>query len=84
MNWLLYTNYPEGSQDLERVLTDKEVGPLYYSIALALTAFILQGTRRPYSVTTGSMPRSVVEGEIHPRARAKLSPQCLEVCFLPV
>ncbi|KAF8505074.1 monooxygenase [Hysterangium stoloniferum] len=37
------------------------------------------GKRRPFSVTAGSMPQSVVEEEIHPRARAKLSPQCLEV-----
>ncbi|KIJ26182.1 hypothetical protein M422DRAFT_272755 [Sphaerobolus stellatus SS14] len=38
-----------------------------------------QGKRRPFSVTTGSMPTSVVEEEIHAKTRAKLSPECLEL-----
>jgi len=38
-----------------------------------------EGKRRPFSVSSGSMPTSVVEEEIHPRARAKLCPQGLEV-----
>ncbi|GJJ07823.1 hypothetical protein Clacol_002028 [Clathrus columnatus] len=39
----------------------------------------INGKRRPFSVSAGYMPQSVVEEEIHPRAFAKLSPQCLEV-----
>ncbi|KAF8501939.1 hypothetical protein JB92DRAFT_2974861 [Gautieria morchelliformis] len=37
------------------------------------------GIRRPYSIAAGTMPQSVIEDEIHPKAREKLSPQCLEV-----
>lgn len=61
INFVWYNNFPEGSKELETVMTDKG------------------GKRRPNSVTTGSMSKAAVEGEIHPRARAKLSPQCLEV-----
>lgn len=78
MNFVWYNTIPQGPV-LDKILTDVKVSASKSLTSLREIITMPQGKRRPFSVSAGYMPQSVVEEEIHPRARTKLSPQCLEV-----